>query len=171
MSTTKTNLKPQDIVILLKIIALENREWFQDTLALELYMSQSEISQSLNRCKYALLIDSSKKKVNRMAFTEFLFYGLRYVFPQQPGPVVRGIATAHSAAPINEHINADEVYVWPYARGNIRGQAIEPLYPTVVDAALRDFAFYELASLVDSLRVGRTREREIAKEELRKRIL
>ncbi|MEO7976565.1 hypothetical protein [Flavobacterium sp.] len=167
----KNNLKPQDVVILLKIIAIENREWHQESLASDLHMSQSEISQSLNRCKYSGLIDSTKKKVNRYAFTEFLMHGIQYVFPQQPGPIVRGIPTAHSAPPLNKYINSVENYVWPYARGTVRGQAIEPLYSTIIEASQKDELFYEYMALVDALRVGRTREKEIAKHELRIRIL
>lgn len=171
MSQIKNNLKPQDIVILLKIIALGNKDWFHHTLAEELGISQSEVSQSLNRSKYAGLIDDARKKVNRIAFNEFIIHGISYAFPQHPGPIVRGVLTAHSAEPLNKIINASEKYVWPYARGNDRGQAIEPLYNTVVEAILKDNILYELLAMVDALRVGRVREKEIAKKELEKRIL
>ncbi len=171
MAQLKNNLKPQDIVILLKIIALGDENWFHHTLALDLGMSQSEVTQSLNRSKYAGLIDNARKKVNRLAFNEFVLHGLSYVFPQQPGPIVRGISTAHSSAPLNQTINSSEKYVWPFAKGSERGQAIEPLYKTVVEAALKDQKLYELLALVDALRVGRVREKEIAKKELEKRIL
>lgn len=171
MKQSKYNLKPQDVVILLKIIALEDKEWFHHTLAGSLGLSQSEVSQSLNRSKYAGLIDSSKKKVNRIAFNELLIHGLSYVFPQQPGAVVRGIATAHSAKPLNQLISSSEKYVWAYAKGNEKGQAIEPLYNSVVEAVQKDEKLYELLALVDALRVGRVREKEIAKKELEKRIL
>jgi len=140
-------------------------------LAQELNMSQSEISQSLQRSKYAQLVDFSGKKVNRMAFYEFLVHGLLYVFPQKPAAIVRGIATAHSAAPIKDIINTAEVYVWPYAKGNTRGQAVLPLYGSAVEASLKDAVLYELLAMVDVLRVGSTREKEIAKVELKKRIL
>jgi len=171
MSQTKTNLKPQDVVVLLKIISLDEKQWLQETLSEALGLSQSEISQSLNRSKYAGLLDYSGKKVNRIAFTEFILYGLPYVFPQQPGAMVRGILTAHSAAPLNETIVTSEKYVWPYARGSERGQAILPLYPTVPEATLKDSNLYELLTLTDALRVGRVREKELAKTELKKRIL
>jgi len=167
----KTTLKAQDIVILMKIIALGDKNWFHHNLAEELGMSQSEVSQSLNRSKYAGLIDDARKKVNRLAFNEFVTHGLSYVFPQHPGTMVRGKATAHSAPPLNEIINASEKYVWPSARGNDKGLAVEPLYNTVVEAANKDNQLYELLALVDALRVGRTREKEIAKAELKKRIL
>ena len=32
------------------------------------------------------------------------FYGIKYVFPVEPGALVRGIPTAHSASPIKDHI-------------------------------------------------------------------
>ena len=44
-----------------------------------------------------------------------------------------------------------------------------PLYPTVPEAALRDEKLYELLALVDALRVGRVREREIAITALKNR--
>jgi len=171
MARAKNNLKPQDIIILLKIIALGKQSWFHHTLAYDLGLSQSEVSQSLNRSKYAGLIDETRKKVNKIAFTEFLVHGIAYAFPQQPGAIVRGVLTAHSAEPLNKIIQANEKYVWPYAKGLDRGQAIEPLYNTVVEASLKDRNLYELLTMVDAIRVGRVREKEIAKKELEKRIL
>ncbi|MFV5702552.1 hypothetical protein ACM55F_11830 [Flavobacterium sp. XS2P12] len=171
MIQSKYNMKPQDILVLLKIIALEDKEWQQLTLAQELNMSQSEISQSLQRSKYGQLLDFSGKKINKMAFYEFLIHGIRYAFPQKPAALVRGIATAHSAAPINKMVSATEIYVWPYAKGNIRGQAIIPLYSSAIEASLKDTELHELLALVDVMRVGSTREKEIAKMELKKRIL
>tara|TARA_R110002049_G_scaffold308402_3_gene512313 strand:- start:359 stop:913 length:555 start_codon:yes stop_codon:yes gene_type:complete len=171
MQQSKSNLKPQDILILLKILVLGEKSWFHHTIAQELGISQSEVSQSLNRSKYAGLIDNAKKKVNKIAFTEFLIHGVAYAFPQQPGAIVRGVLTAHAAEPLNRVINANDKYVWPYAKGLERGQAIEPLYNTVVEATLSDKELYELLTMIDAIRVGRVREKEIAKKELKKRIL
>lgn len=171
MQQSKSNLKPQDVLILLKIVALGQQSWFHHTIAQELGISQSEVSQSLNRSKYAGLIDDARKKVNKLAFTEFLLHGVAYAFPQQPGAIVRGVLTAHAAKPLNQIIQSNEKYVWPYAKGLERGQAIEPLYSTVVEATLNDKELYELLTMVDAIRVGRTREKEIAKKELEKRIL
>jgi hypothetical protein len=171
MAIAKYNMKPQDILVLLKILALGGKEWQQLTLAQELNMSQSEISQSLHRSKYAQLLNFSGKEVNRIAFYEFLIFGIQYVFPQKPAAIVRGIATAHSASPLNKIINTTEIYVWPYAKGTTRGQSIIPLYSSAIEASLKDFELYELLALVDVLRVGSTREKEIAKIEFKKRIL
>lgn len=171
MKQTQVNIRPQDVVVLLKIVALGDKEWFHHTLANDIGISQSEVSQSLNRSRYAGLIDDSRKKVMRMALLEFLLYGVRYAFPQQPGAIVRGIPTAHSAPPLDSIIVSSDNYVWPSGIGKIRGQAIAPLYPSVVEAIKNDKILYELLALVDAIRVGRAREREIAKKELEKMLL
>lgn len=171
MKAQQQILSPQDIVILLKIMVLENSNWNQNSLAESLYISQSEVSKSLMRSKYAGFIDASGRRVNKLALMEFLQYGIKYVFPQQPGALVRGIATAHSALPLSKIIKSDEQYVWASANGNLRGQNILPLYPSVVKAVKEDQKLYELLALIDALRVGRAREKEIAIKELKKRIL
>lgn len=171
MKAQSTQMKPQDILLLLKIISVNQDNWNQKPIASALGMSQSEVSESVARSKYAGLLAPKGKKVMKLALLEFLQYGIRYVFPQKPGPVVRGVPTAHSTAPLNADIQSTEHYVWPYGKGTVRGQSIAPLYPSVPEAALKDERLHELLSLVDALRVGRAREREIALAELEKRIL
>lgn len=171
MKQQQYSMKPQDVVILLKIIALDKDEWFQKPLSEALKLSQSEVSQSVARSKFAGLLDGAGKKVMRRAFFDFLQYGLAYVFPQKPGPAVRGLPTAHSAAPLNSTIVGDEIYVWPWAKGKARGQCIVPLYLSVPEAAVTDAKLYELLALTDALRIGRAREKDLAIVELKKRIL
>jgi hypothetical protein len=60
--------------------------------------------------------------------------------------------------------------VWPYAEGKVRGIALAPLYPAAPKAALRDFKFYGVLALLDAIRSGRTRERNLAIELLEKDI-
>jgi hypothetical protein len=171
MSRQKQNMKPQDIVVLFKMISLKDKPWSQLTLADELFMSQSEVSQSIARSKYARLLLHDGKKVMRQSFYEFLQFGLPFVFPQQPGPVVRGVPTSHSAPPLKDYIESEENYVWPSAKGTIRGHSIAPLYPSVVDAVKIDSELYEMLAMADALRVGRARERNFSLKELKKRIL
>jgi len=170
MGKNQNSMKPQDIVILLKIIALNNDNWQQLPLAFSLRMSQSEVSQSVARSKFAGLLDDTGKRVMRQALVDFLQYGLAVVFPVKPGAIVRGIPTAHSAAPLNQKINSGEKYVWSFAMGNVRGHGITPLYTSVPQAAMEDERLYELLSLVDALRVGKARERNLAFQELNRRI-
>jgi hypothetical protein len=161
-------MRPQDIVILLKIITLGNEHWQLKDLASQLYISPSEVSESLNRSQLAGLIDYNKKKVSRQSLMEFLQYGLHYVFPQHPGSMVNGIPTAHAHPSMNKQIISDQLYVWPDREGKSRGLAIEPFYPKQTMAVKQDKELYELLSLVDVLRVGRTREIKLAVDKLSK---
>jgi len=165
-----SGMRPLDIVILLQI-GLDKGYWFAKDLSYKLKISASEISESLNRSAIAGLLSTDKKILMRSSFLEFLEFGLKYVFPQKPGALVRGIPTAHSAPPLNKLLQSNELYVWPYARGEKRGQSIEPLYKTVPEVSVQDNFLYELLALTDALRIGRVREQKIAVEELKKRIL
>ena len=80
--------------------------------------------------------------------------------------------TAHSAEPLKDllMVNDDSAYVWASAQGKIKGQAITPLYHSVPEVVGDDKRFYELLSLVDSLRMGKVREVELATAELNKRL-
>lgn len=171
MKLSQPTMSPLDIVILLKIISLNGQTWNQLLLAEELLISQSEISKSIARSRYAGLLDPTGKKIRKYTLIEFLEFGIAVVFPQQPGAIVRGIPTAHSAPPLNQIIQSEEPYVWPSGKGTARGQSITPLYPSVVHAAQIDNKLYELMSLVDAIRVGKAREKELAVKELRNRIL
>ena len=163
-------MRPHDIVVLLKIAAKGESKWFMKDLANELGISASEVTESLNRSEQAGLISGKKHMLMKLALLDFLKYGLKYVYPQRPGAMVRGIPTSHSAPPLNKLIVSEEQYVWPYAEGKVRGQSIEPLHKSVPLASLKDKKLYELLALTDALRVGKARERNIAIEELEKRI-
>lgn len=164
-------MRSQDIVVLLKIAALGEREWLAKDLAFTLNISQSEVSESLNRSKIAGLITADKKKLMKNNLLDFLEHGLRYVYPVEPGAIQRGMPTAHNAPPLNNIISAEEFYVWPWAEGETRGQAIEPLHPGVPGACIKDPALYELLALADALRLGRMREKQQAIDELKIRIM
>jgi hypothetical protein len=60
------------------------------------------------------------------------------------------------------NFSSDEIYVWPFAKGIIRGQAIEPLHPNLQEACLRNSNLYELVALTDSISVGKVREKQLA---------
>jgi hypothetical protein len=163
-------MRPHDVVVLLKIASKGSVPWMMKDLALELGISQSEVSESLNRSVYAGLIADNKKSVMKSALLEFLEFGLKYMYPQQLGAVVRGMPTAFSAPPLADKIVSDEHVVWPFAEGKARGQAIVPLHPGVPKACLQDSDLYKLLALTDGIRVGKAREKKLAMDELRKRI-
>ena len=164
-------MRPQDIVILLKLLTIPEPEWQYRDLAASLYLSLSEISESLQRSHIAGLVDETKRKVNRQSLMEFIRYGLPYVFPQVPGTMVTGIPTAHSYPSYSKIFASDMKFVWPDMNGDTRGLAIQPLYPSLVKAVKKDELLYKLLAAIDMIRVGRAREINLAIEELQRNIL
>lgn len=73
-------MKPQDIVLLLKIISQNNEAWHQKTLAAAVIMSQSKVSESVARSKYAGLLDPSGKKVMKLVLLDFLQFVCAMLF-------------------------------------------------------------------------------------------
>ena len=138
-------------------------------LADSLGISAAEISISMDRSRFAGLVDENKRRINTLALKDFLMHGIRYCFPVKPGRLVRGLPTASSAEPINKTIASNgESYVWKDPKGTERGQSIIPLYSKAPLASKNDADFYALLAIVDSFRIGKTRERQVAMEELDK---
>ena len=168
-------LKPQDVLILLKLVALGPQPWTYQRLAVELSISQSEAHAGVRRAVAARLMSDATTAAGRPilpALEEFLLHGVRYAYPPERGELTRGMATGYAAAPLNKLIvQPDEPPpVWPYAEGTVRGYTLVPLYPSVAIAASRDPRLYELLALVDAIRDGRARERNLAAKELQARL-
>lgn len=155
-------MRPQDIVMLLKILCYGSRNWYNKDLANDLSLSTAEVSNSLQRSALSGLIDTEKKKVRLQSLLEFLIYGIQYVFPERPSNVSRGIPTAHSHPYMRSIISSEQTYVWPDAESNEKGLSVKPLYPGVVSAVKKDEKLYLMLALVDVLRMGKTREKERA---------
>jgi hypothetical protein len=165
-------LKPQDVLVVLKMLVSGDKDWRLVDLGQELGLSQTEVSFALARAQRSGLVDASKRRPNRTALEEFLIHGLKYVFPAELGAVCRGLPTSHSMTPLSKEIVSEphDQYVWPYADGKMRGQSVTPLYPSAPYAASRDPKLHEFLALIDALRVGRARERNLAAEGIKKRL-
>jgi len=165
-------LKPQDIVILLKLIVWGKGKWTYAMLSKELFMSVSEVHSGLKRTGEARLFNSKTKSPFRRALEEFLIYGVKYAYPPHRGGSTRGIPTGYAAPPLNKLISqpSDSPPVWPYPAGKVLGYEFSPLFKSVPKAVSIDYKLYELLSLVDAIRDGRARERELAIKELKTRI-
>lgn len=164
-------LKSQDIVVLMKLVG-EEPGWTFEKLAGEIDLSPSVVHRSLARAQDSGLYDARRKRVDGVALFDFLVHGARYVFPAARSGEARGIPTAWAAPPLVDRLSAsgENIPVWPYALGKVRGIALEPLHPVVPGAALRDPKFAELLALFDAIRVGNARERGLAIEELGQRL-
>jgi hypothetical protein len=167
-------LRPLDIVVLLGL-SLENRE--RPTylrLATQLHLYPSEVYASIKRARASHLVQGPEfgDRLNRSSLLEFLLHGIRYVFPPEAGAPTRGVPTSYAAPPLRHSIAdaGDLPPVWPHAAGKVRGYSFAPLHKNVPVAALEDARLYELLALVDALRDGRARERQLAARELTRRL-
>jgi len=161
-------MRPHDIAILVKVFINQGQFWYIKDIAFEMQISQSEFSESLHRSWYAELLDDRKQNVLVTNFYEFLIYGLRFVFPQRPGEIVRGIPTAHSHPEIRMMFLSDIKYVWPDAGSKEMGFLVEPFYIKQTKAVQQDPELYRILSLIEILRVGNAREVNYARTELKK---
>lgn len=159
--------------MVLRLAAHPGADWTYPKLATDLSMSASEVHSSVRRAiRSGLLQEADRHMPNRKALLEFLVHGLKYVFPARRGAMTRGLPTAHAAPPLLGHFAATDEPppVWPDPEGPARGEELEPLYRSVPSAARKDPRLYELLALVDAVREGRSRERELAVKELRSRL-
>lgn len=186
-------MKSQDVVILLKLVSLEQEKekggahlggvsHHEDTYSVRglesaLGISKTEVNASIKRSLSSGLAvkdrESGQAKPNRRNLYNFIVHGLKFVFPAKPGAMTRGIPTAFAAAPIkNLLISAGAyIYVWPYAKGKDIGQSVEPLFRSVPQAVQKDDRLHEYLALVDAVRLGNQREAGLAAERLSERLL
>ena len=164
-------MKPQDIVVTIRLAQCEAADRTYPRLAAALGLSASEVHASVRRAVKSTLVDAQTRSIRKSALREFLVHGLRYVFPAEWVGVTRGVPTSYAAAPLCADIASGELApVWPHPEGAVRGEGLKPLYKTVPDAALRDAALYEWLAIVEALRSGRARERTLASKQLERRL-
>jgi hypothetical protein len=163
-------LKPQDVLVAVKL-ALAQRQTYQQ-LAGTLGMSLSEVHAAVKRASEAGLVGPDRT-ANRTAVLDFILMGLRQAFPPKRGALTRGMPTAHGGPPLKDLLSEDlgPPPVWPDPEGTVRGESFSPLYRSAPRAARKDPRLYETLCLIDAVRGGRTRDRELAEQKLRALLL
>lgn len=166
-------LKGQDIAILIKLLLkLDAKQQIEfKNIAYELFISQSEVTKSIKRLEIAKLLSrysDDSIELRRHELMELLVHSVKYLFPAEINIATRGIAAAYSSPYFKKLILSEEVYVWPYINGTIKGLALTPIYKTLPNALERtpDENFYTIISALDLIRLGGKRENKIAKETL-----
>lgn len=170
-------IKPQDIVVLCKLIAYKKakKEWSQNSVASELCLSPSQINLALKRLVTAGLMTPyhapQKPQPIIQACIELFIHAIKYMFPAKLGEIARGIRTSYAAPSFKGEIflGREALFpVWPYGQGEERGIALKPLYSNVPEAVIKypDPLFYDILTLIDAIRSGRAREKQIAIQKL-----
>lgn len=187
-------MKSQDVVVLLKLVSLEDDEqnighqparqglvggedpYSVRGLEAALGISKTEVSASIKRSLASGIAIKDRKtgrpKPNRRQLREFIVHGLKFVFPAKPGTMQRGLPTAFAAPVLRNSLQSagSLISVWPYARGQEMGQSVEPLFKSVPDAAEKDERLYAYLALVDAVRLGNQREANLAANLLAERL-
>ena len=172
-------LKPQDCAILIKLLAHPDVQYSQRQLSEQLNISLSEVNAGIKRLiESGLLRKEGTKQSNIVpivaAAQEFLIHSLKYMLPVKLGEYTRGIPTSVAAPIFRSKISMGEepVPVWPAATGKQRGVALLPIYSSIPKAIQEnpDQNFYELLALIDAIRQGRARERNIAIKILKEKL-
>ena len=136
----------------------------------ELGMSKSAVAYSLQRLVALDLVKDGKdgRRVNRLALRDCLEHAARWIAPARVGDFELGLPTAHAAPILSGKLagGADPM-VMPLAHGPVRGRAVAPLHPLAPRAASLDPKLHALLALIDTFRVGRARDRQVAAAKLR----
>lgn len=163
------------------LTSMHEAELYQDisvrNLGYSLGISKTEISASLKRCidsKLLVFLDSRGGEllninsyewtVNLKALFNLIQYAFPYFYPIRQTGLAYGMRTCFSAPILADEILSagDTLYVWPIESGDTFGIGIEPIYKSVAFAASHDKYIYDCFALIDAIRMGNSRERNVA---------
>ncbi|MBK8286978.1 MAG: transcriptional regulator [Ahniella sp.] len=154
--------------------APSDEDWSVRGLENSTGISKSQVSGALRRCIAVGLAHADRRsgrlRANTQALIGLIIHGVKFVFPAQRGPLVRGIATTFAAPVLAGKLLTAGQHpdVWEDASGTLLGQRVEPLHPAVPHAVRRDPTLYAMLALVDAIRLGRERETALSASILEK---
>ena len=165
-------LKPQDVVVAVKVFILEGRKWSFQTAATSLGLSSvSVVHQAFTRGRRAGLYyqTSAGWRVNKPRLRDLLAHGVPSMYYPIQGPATSGVETGPAASPVKMYFPpAGKGYprsVWPkIGKQSTTGESLEPIHACVPEAALADDRLHEIFALVDVVRLMTGKERKIAVE-------
>jgi hypothetical protein len=171
-------LRPQDVLCACKIFSHElgRTEWTYAGLAAAVGVSAGEAHNSYRRCRAALIITPGGC-TDRRHLVELLAVAAPIVFYATRGGLAGGMPTATWAPSLRnkfDHPAGALPCVWSLqgaSTGAVQGESVDPIYPTVPEAARQDLLVYELLALVDVVRVGGRSDRERATRLLEQRVV
>jgi len=165
-------IKDADIYVLSGLLA-QGEDWSYRSLADRLHVPHPVVQRALARAQAAGIYSRKAREVHFPHFEEFAVHALRFVAPAQLGALAPGVPAAWAAEPMASAIHSsgkEPPPVWPSARGDVRGQTIEPLHGAAPEAVEDWPELGEILVLLDSLRVGDPRVRSVAEELLVKKL-
>lgn len=163
-------MKAQDVVIAIKLVGASDPNWSYASLGSEIGLGHNQAHLACKRLVAASLMND--KRVNKRNFVEFLVHGVKYVFPPVWDGEQHGIPTAISSPEMKKELRSQQRVVWPTRkRKDPKGDGLRPLHKCVFTVIEKDQFAYQILSVLDSIRVGSAREREIAVDYINSKIL
>jgi hypothetical protein len=166
-----SKLLPVDLLVVMKLAAHEGEPTSLRQLEEDLGLSKSAVANSLQRLRGLSLLSAGPLhscRVNRFLLRDCLEHAVRWIAPASVGDFELGLPTAHTTEPLKDKLAGDEdPVVIPLRHGPLRGRAVSPLHPLAPAAAAKDPKLHRLLAIVDALRIGRARDRQLAAAELR----
>jgi hypothetical protein len=170
---TQSIVKPVDLLVMLGLLRPGlSADWSFRSLAEELHLPSAAVQRALSRLGETPAYDPARKRVSGSAAEDLLAHAVPFIAPAGLGAPTRGVPTAWAAAPLSERLSADGELppVWPDAHGEVRGLAVTPLHAAATELARSDSWMYEMLALVDGMRIGDARVRELAGSLLEQRL-
>lgn len=162
-------LKAQDTLLALKYWSL--RQGGQQSgvraIADAIGISAGEVSKGTKRLIASRLVVERDKNLfaEAGALLEWLCYGVRYAYPQEPAGYGRGMATSWNCPLLeSEMVPPVPPLVWLTPGGEVEGALIKPIHESVPFAASHDARLYQALSMLEAIRVGKPRELAIARD-------
>ena len=162
-------LRPSDVVVACQLAVTTDKTFVG--LATTTGLSVGETHNAVRRLALAGLLSPGARRPVGEVLLRFLVYGVPHAFPAVVGPETVGVATALGAPVFEGVLAAADAHVWPDPDGAVRGLALTPLFSKASALPKRNPVLYGLLTLIDALRVGQVRERKVAEELLRDRLL
>lgn len=162
MAYQPLHLRPHDVCVALQLV-LSPESSFR-SLAQRVGLSLGEAHNVVKRLQSAHLVLPHRRETNCKNLVEFILYGVPYSFPGELGAETLGVPTAHSGPAFREKIAAADIIVWPSSQGTERGVSLVPLCPHAPEMPEQNPQLYRWLTAIDVLRVGRARERALARE-------
>jgi DNA-binding transcriptional ArsR family regulator len=160
-----------DLLVALALAAHRNTAASVRQLGEQIGLSKSAVANSLRRLREIDLVKDDGhggRRLNRIALRDCLEHAARWIAPAKVGDFELGLPTAHAAGVLAKKLAGDQdPVVIPLPHGPMRGRAVPPIHPLAPAAAAKDPNLYRLLALVDALRIGRARDRDVAGAELR----
>jgi hypothetical protein len=160
-------LKALDVVVGLKLMGRPNLA--QAELAKQIGSNPAQVTRAIKSLlKANLFYPMEGRLIANFYGWEKILLAIEYLFPVSVGGIVIGMPTSYGAPPISNEINpgSDPIPIWPCAKAGVKGLCVEPLYSGTPKALIEypDEDLYTLLALIDALRMGRSREKELGRK-------